>query len=435
MRKVIIIVIYLLMAVAQISCQQKSVHPNFMSKFEIKNEEGHYYLYINGVKTYILGVGSGYKLDIAAGFGANGYRTWGGDVSAVKKEIALAKANGMYLMQGINITKNAESYQSDTYKNEMRQKVKELAETFKDDSTLFAWGIGNEIEITGANNKAVWTFVDELAILIKSIDKRHLVSTVISHNEKALNFIGQYTTSLDFVGINSYGAISQVATMFENSKYKGPYMITEWGPTGYWETSKTTWEAPIEQNSEEKRIVYEEKYKNYILNSKKCLGSFVFIWGKKQERTPTWFSMFVEENVPGLPLKGEMTPTVEAMQRVWTGSEPAKTAPIVKKFTLNGKTAAENVTVNATTSFMAKIEAVDKEEVKLTYVYEILKEATVLGVGGSYEPRPDRVGNVVSTDENQFTFTLPEAGNYRIFVYIIDNKGFVGTANIPFQVL
>lgn len=429
------IVFYLYAAVTQISCQQKSVHPDFMSTIEIRNQEGQYYLYINGVKTYINGVGSGYKLDIAAGFGANGYRTWGGDVSVVKKEIALAKANGMYLMQGINLTKNTESYQSDTYKNEMRQKVIELAETFKDDSTLFAWGIGNEIEITGANNKAVWTFVDELAILIKSIDKRHLVSTVISHNERALNFIGQYTTSLDFVGINSYGAISQVATMFENSKYKGPYMITEWGPTGYWEVSTTTWGAPIEQSSEEKRIVYEEKYNNNILNSKKCLGSFVFIWGKKQERTPTWFSMFVEENVPGLPLKGEMTSTVEAMQRVWTGTEPAKTAPVVKKFTINGKTATENVTMNASTPFIAKIEAIDKEEVKLTYVYEILKEATVLGVGGSYEPRPDRVGNVVSTDKNQFSFTLPEAGNYRIFVYVLDNTGFVGTANIPFKVL
>ena len=30
----------------------------------------------------------------------------------------------------------------------------------------------------------------------------------------------------------------------------------------------------------------------------------------------------------------------------------------------------------------------------LTYVWEVLKEATVLGFGGSYEPRPERVGEV-----------------------------------------
>ena len=109
-----------------------------------------------------------------------------------------------------------------------------------------------------------------------------------------MDLIAEHAPDLDVVGINSYGSISQVATMADRSKYKGAYIISEWGPTGWWETAKTAWGAPLEQTSEEKRIVYENRYNEYIKHPPRCLGSFVFLWGQKEERTPTWFSMFVE---------------------------------------------------------------------------------------------------------------------------------------------
>ena len=68
----------------------------------------------------------------------------------------------------------------------MREEVRLLAETFKNDTSLLAWGIGNEIELGNANIAAAWNFVEELAQLIKSIDKRHLVSTVISYNRQSM---------------------------------------------------------------------------------------------------------------------------------------------------------------------------------------------------------------------------------------------------------
>ena len=89
-------------------------------------------------------------------------------------------------MQGIGMTKDSIRYYDDEYKNKMREEVRLLAETFKNDTSLLAWGIGNEIELGNANIAAAWNFVEELAQLIKSIDKRHLVSTVISYNPSAL---------------------------------------------------------------------------------------------------------------------------------------------------------------------------------------------------------------------------------------------------------
>ena len=407
------------------------------SGVKIVKKNGKFELHVDGVKKYIKGVGGTNKVDLAAKNGANAFRTWGGNIQSINRDLELARANNMYIMQGIGLTKNRTSYSDETYKNKLRDEVRLLAETFKDDPNILVWGIGNEIDHQeSADVKEAWLFVDELAQLIKSIDKRHMVSTVITHNPRALDSIAKYTSHLDMVGINSYGAIVGVAKMVDKSIYKGAYMITEWGPSGFWEMPSTKWKAPIEQTSEEKRKVYEDRYNNYILGSNRCLGSFVFLWGQKEERTPTWFSMFVENSVEGLPLKGEKTPMVEAMERVWNnGAKLDQTAPVIESFTLNGETPKDNVTLAAGQSFEGNVAATDKEGDKLTYVWEILKEATVLGSGGSREPRPDRIGEAVTTTKNSYRPTISEPGNYRLYVYVLDNTGFAATANVPFQVI
>ena len=248
---------------------------------EIIEKNGKFHLMIDGVDTYIKGVGGTNRLDIAAANGANAFRTWGGSVESARRDHARAKELNMYVMQGIGLPKDSAQYNNEEFKARTRASVQALAEALKDDPNLLVWGIGNEIEHGTANTPAAWAFVNELGLLIKSIDSRHLTSTVISHNAKALDLIAEYAPDLDVVGINSYGSIPQVEKMVENSKYKKAYIISEWGPTGWWETTRTAWRAPIEQTSEEKRIVYENRYNNYIKNAPRCLGSFVFLLGQK----------------------------------------------------------------------------------------------------------------------------------------------------------
>lgn len=401
---------------------------------KIIEKNGKFHLMIDGVDTYIKGVGGTNRLDMAATNGANAFRTWGGSVESAKRDHARAKELNMYVMQGIGLPKDSAQYNNEEFKARTRASVKVLAEALKDEPNLLVWGIGNEIEHGTANTPAAWAFVNELGLLIKSIDSRHLTSTVISHNAKALDLIAEYAPDLDVVGINSYGSIPQVEKMVENSTYKKAYIISEWGPTGWWETTRTAWRAPIEQTSEEKRIVYEDRYNNYIKNAPRCLGSFVFLWGQKEERTPTWFSMFVENNVEGLPLKGEKTPMVEAMERVWTGVEPKQTAPVIHGIFINNTQPADNIYVNAGTTFEGRIDLTDREGDNITYVWEILKEATVTASGGAYEPRPERVGEVQTTIVNIVKMSINTPGEYRLYVYALDRTGFVSTANAPFRV-
>lgn len=402
----------------------------------IRPEGDGFKLYIDGQATYIKGVGGTFRLEDASANGANAFRTWGGKIESIRENSEKAAANGMLIMQGIGMTQDSLKYFDEEYRQHCLDNARELAQAFKDDPNILSWGIGNEINLGNANIGAAWTLVEEMAQIIKSIDTRHLVSTVISHSAEALDSVAKYCPSLDYVGINSYGDIKSLEKMVNNSAYKGAFMVTEWGPTGWWETDTTEWGAWIEQTSEEKRQVYEERYNNYILANPRCLGSFVFLWGQKEERTPTWFSMFSETDVEGLPLKGEKTPMVEAMQRVWTGTELAQTAPVLQQhITLNDQFAQANIRVGKGEEITGAVKVTDKENDTLTYVWEVLKEATVLGFGGSHEPRPDRIGEVLTTAEPQLTLKAPaEAGNYRLYVYVLDGTGFVSTDNIPFQV-
>lgn len=399
----------------------------------LRQHEGAWQVCINGRPIYINGVGGTNRLDVAEANGANAFRTWGGSVESISEDLELARTHHMYVMQGIGLPKDSMKYHDEAWRKQTLEEVQRLAQTFKNDTSIFAWGIGNEIELDNrANTPTAWQFVNLLAQEIKKIDRRHLVSTVISHNPGALDMVAKYAPDLDFVGINSYGGIMDVKDIVARSAYRGPYLITEWGPTGWWETTKTAWGAPIEQTSEEKRQVYEERYTRAITADPRCMGSFVFLWGQKEERTPTWFCLFVEDDVEGLPLRGEKTPMVEAMQRVWTRQEPTQTAPVVQSIAIDGTTFEPRVRAGRT--FEGTIAVTDREGDSLTYVWEVLKEATVTATGGAYEPRPDRVGQVQQTSEPRVTLAIAAPGYYRLYGYVLDGTGYVSTANIPFAV-
>lgn len=399
---------------------------------QIIKEDGKFTLYKDGKPYFIKGIGGHRKLDIAKEYGANSLRTW--STHSIEEVLNRSSEHEMTVMVGIALSKNNEKYFDEEYKEEKREEVKRVVSNFKNHESVLIWTLGNEINL-GTNSKEAWEFVNELATVIKSLDTNHPVCTVIAGADvEVINNIVEYAPEIEVIGINAYARyLSKVKEACDINKFDGPYVITEWGPTGFWETDQTTWGAPIEETSVEKAASYIKGYQ-YIYNNKDLfLGSYVFLWGQKEERTPTWFGMFVEDK-EDLGLQAELLPTVDAMKFNWTGSWPKNQAPVVKGMTLNGKTARDSVILKSGETGTALVDASDPDGDNLTFIWEILYEATELGFGGSYEPRPERFGEVIKSTDKSQEFVVSEQGEYRLYVYVLDGQGHVGVTNIPFKV-
>jgi hypothetical protein len=390
-------------------------------------------LYRDGKPYFIKGIGGRGFLESAASAGANSVRTWGAQETG--PFLDRAHRLNMTVTVGIWLSQDPADYNNPDYRNKKKADIYNLVAHHNSHPALLAWALGNEINLDGADNPTAWRFVNELAEMIKGIDDHHPVITVIACNESTLGNIAAFAPALDAVGINAYGALSQLREILDHSAYEGPYLITEWGVTGHWEAQQTAWGRPIEPNSTWKADFQLSRYQHDILaNRDRCIGSYVFLWGQKQERTPTWYSMIMED-LPGLTGGLFFSPAVDVMHFNWTGSWPENRAPEVEEMLINGVTAESNIALPPGAPIVSQILVWDPDNDPLIYVWELLEEPRRLGTGGSQEARPFRLATVRHDDSSQVNLNAPlNAGEYRLFVYVLDNQGHTATANIPFQV-
>src|SRR5690606_37821620 len=116
------------------------------------------------------------------------------------------------------------------------------------------------------------------------IYSNHLVTTMLAGiNQKEIDLIKAKCPSLDLIAVQVYGGLASVPQKIREVGWEKAYMVTEWGPTGHWEGPQTPWKASIEETSKQKAQVYKSRYEASIATDKNCLGSYVFLWGQKQE--------------------------------------------------------------------------------------------------------------------------------------------------------
>ena len=401
---------------------------------EMKENNGVYRLYVDGEEFFVKGAGLEFgAIEALAESGANSFRTWRTDngKQSGKEVLDKAQEHGLMVLMGIEVGRERHGYDyNDTawvaqQKNDIRRQVMEL----KDHPALLAWGIGNELNLHYTNKK-VWDAVDDIAKMIHEIDGNHPATTMLAGiGKEEVDYLEANCPNIDFLSIQFYGDIENLDQRLEESGYDGPYLITEWGATGHWEVPRTPWDAPVEQTSTEKAEAIKYRYENMILeNNDKCMGSYVFLWGQKQERTPTWYGLFTEE--------GEKMEAIDVMQYFWTGKWPDNRSPKILKAEMNGMDRYEGVKVNAGSFNKVNIDFKDPDSDSLVIECEILKEATDLGDGGDFESRPEAINtDMECSPGGNISFTAPaQKGEYRFFVYVRDNNGHAATVNIPFKV-
>lgn len=402
---------------------------------EMKETNGVHRLYVDGEEFYVKGAGLefGNKKALAES-GANCFRTWRTDNGKQSGREVLDKAHelGLLVLMGIEVGRERHGfdYNDTAWVARQKQDIKEQVMELKDHPALLAWGIGNELNLHYTNKK-VWDAVDDIAKMIHQIDGHHPATTMLAGIGKdEVSYLEANCPNLDFLSLQFYGDIENLDERLEESGYEGPYLITEWGATGHWEVPRTPWDAPVEQTSTEKAEVIKKRYENIILdNHDKCMGSFVFLWGQKQERTPTWYGLFTEQ--------GEKMEAIDVMQYYWTGEWPENRSPRILDARMNGEGRYEGIKLAAGSENTVDIEFNDPDNDSLVFDCEIMKESTDLGDGGDYESRPATIETEYDcTPEGEISFIAPEKkGEYRFFVYVRDNNNHSGTVNIPFKVI
>lgn len=418
-------------------------------KVEIKQENGAFQLYRGGEPYYIKGVGGQEYLDRAVAFGANSIRTWGANDAI--KVLDKAHEKGLSVLFGLWVGQERQGFDYNDAKGVKAQLAQftEVVKAYKDHPAVLMWGIGNENDLEYTDFK-VWDAINDIAKMIHEIDPNHPTLHVTAGIDVAeVQLIKERAPHIDILGINTYGGLIGIDQQVRAYGWEGAYMISEWGSTGHWEVPKTEWGAPVEQTSSEKAVTYRTRYdKGIFADQEKCIGSYVFLWGQKQETTPTWYGVFTAN--------GEESEVIDELEYVWSGKWPENRAPHLNSFKIDGKVALDNIYLIPGKTYQVVADCKDPDEDVLTYEWIILEsEFGLTGSGGDAEKTPDALkismsgGNpeivprevmvesesVITKGKGVLNFKTPrKIGAYRFFVYIYDEKGNVATANCPFYV-
>lgn len=393
-------------------------------------EEGGAYRLVRGGKPFFVrGAGGIEMASLLPKYGGNAARTWGSE--SAKADLETCRKAGIVLQMGVWLPHQSEGFDyADPAKvEELRERVRGAVAAGKGHPSLLTYGLGNEMETGRSADPTVWRVVGELASLIHKLDPAHPVVTVVADfTPEKIAAIKKYAPAVDILGSNSYGGAASVPERLRVAGWTKPYLVTEFGPNGPWEVGKAPWGAAFEPTSSEKIASYANAYRKGVLGAPdRCLGSFAFLWGYKQEETLTWFGMFLPGSTPAKP---EPIETVAAMSALWLG-KPLPQGRI-KAFSVDAS--GKDVTPGETIT--AELQPLSKGVVTVEWTMR-RETANKAGMGTGEKTEPVVMRSVASA-AGTHTAAVPapkEPGAYRLYGFLRDGSGFVATANAPFRVV
>ena len=400
-----------------------------VSKVEVTtNASGNFELQRNGAPYYIKGAGAKDHFDLLVKSGANSIRVWSTNNTAL---LDSAYQHGLTVTLGLHVRpeRSGMDYNNEYAVKGQIEQLKNEVLKYKDHPALLVWGIGNEVDLRYSNFK-VWETIEIIAKFIKEVDTNHPTMTVIAGVDPSKSFyIKKYCPSVDILGLNVYGSIENAGANIRKFNWDKPYIFSEWGVNGPFEAKRTSWKAKIEPPNGLKADQRLRRYQQLIEKDKeRCLGSYCFLWGQKQESTATWHGMFLSN--------GEPTEAVDVMQFCWTGEWPQSRAPSIRNISLENIGWRKDHVLPPSKQATLSIEYLKYNNKKVMVEYVLYPEAFSDKIGGDIQKSPVPVKfEIIKKSDNELTFISPKKkGAYRLFAYVKNEKGQTSVANIPFLV-
>ena len=392
----------------------------------LEKSEAGFQLMRGGKPYFIKGAGGQTRLAALAAAGGNSIRTWdaGNDLGATLDE---AERLGITVTVGIWLghERHGFNYNDPQQVAQQYERARQAVLRYKDHPAVLMWGIGNEMEGEKGDNAAIWSAINNIAGMAQRLDPDHPTMTVIAEigGDKLKN-LHRLCPEIDVVGVNSYAGAPSLARRYAEAGGTKPYVMTEFGPPGMWESAKTSWGSPVEKTSTEKADAYRESYQKAVLDQPgRSLGAYAFAWGHKQEATATWFGMF-------LPDGGRLA-AVDTMTELWSGKPPANRAPAIRSLKVEGDPQTE-----PGATLRAALQTTDPEGDPLKVKWVLQREPFAYGSGGDAEEVPPTFPDaIVQGDLTGAQVRLPkDGGGYRLFAYVYDSQGGAAVANVPLRV-
>ena len=175
-------------------------------------------------------------------------------------------------------------YSDPAQRENMKQSVKKMVEEFKDEPYILMWLLGNENNYGVANNsknipEVYYSFANEAAGMIKSIDKNHSVA-IGNGDTLFLDIFAKNAPEVDVFGCNAYRGLHGFGRSFwENIKdtCDKPVLITEYGCPAFI-TDKTLEEAQETQAKYLKLAWHDIDRNSAGIGVGNAIGAVMFEW-------------------------------------------------------------------------------------------------------------------------------------------------------------
>ena len=406
-------------------CSQAEPQQTGGSVTKLVHNAAGYQLLFNGNPFFIKGAGGDESKEVLKQFGGNSFRTWGAD--GIDDQLEDAHKLGLGVTVGIWLGHKEQGFNYNDPKAVQAQfdSARSTIEHYKNSPSVLIWAIGNEMEgYDKGDDPQVWKAVEAIAAEAKKIDPNHPTMTVIAEvGGNKIPALNKYCPDIDIVGINSYGGAASVGKRYIAAGGTKPYVITEFGPPGTWETGKNAWGVTDEPTSTEKEDFYRKAYEGSIASQPLCLGSYAFAWGHKQEATATWFGLFLPDDTRLGP--------VDTLSELWTGKAPADLCPVLTSEKIVGP---DQVAPSAKIRAVLSVKDPQGDPLKVNWVLQY--DSQQHGVAGETEATPKSYPDaIVHADTQSADVIMPKySGTYRLFAYARNDHGGAAVANVPILV-
>jgi len=394
-------------------------------RVEVVKTSNGWQLLRGGKPYFIKGVGGDASKQELVDFGGNSFRTWGPD--QLTEQLDEAQRLGLTVAAGMWLGHKRQGFDYHDANQVKRQfdRAHDVVLRYRNSPALLIWSIGNEMENDEpAGDPAVWQAIEDIAAMIKKEDPNHPTMTVIAEvGGDKVSQLHKYCPDIDIVGINSYAGGSTVGERYKQAGGTKPYVLTEFGPPGQWETQKKPWGAVPELTSTEKTDWYRRTYMQSVVGQPSmCLGSFAFLWGFKKEASATWYGMFLSD--------GTRVAAVDTMSELWTGKSVAKPCPRIASMRLDhgdGRCDTGDVV-------HVLLDASGPKDVPMKVTWELERDAFRYQIDAEGAANAAGfAGAIVKATDKQAEVKMPAiAGGYRLyaFVHTPDNGGAVANLSL-----